>query len=187
MYIPYPKNEEKCLRRGQKLTDGMMDYLADRFFSQYGSADDYWIPTFITRLMEIDWSAYAGYKRVFAVMHQNDHWFLMMLDNRTGVFHLYDNLPSEEESCVDIQELPIGEQDLIEDYYGKIPSWPRLTNCGIFTLLNFLHLLLDCPMRYDPSPKHINQTIRPYLSRLVADSDLIPDVEILCADHSRIV
>lgn len=169
----FPTGEEKCLTRGQKLTDGMIDHLAGLVLD---ASDAKYIPTFMWRIGEIDWNPTSSSGKVFAIMNQDDHWFLLVRHN--DVFHLYDSLPSEEESIIDIQNLPIGDDDVIEDYYGQIPhQGDSKTNCGIHAILNMIYVLFDLTPSYDPAT--INPIVRPFLKRSIHEEEL--DVMALIA------
>lgn len=158
-------SEIKCLTRGQKLTDAMIDHLAELLLEQSGDTCSHYIPTFVWRIDDdVDWSHYPDDDRVFVILNQKDHWFLLVRE--FGIFHLYDSLPSEEESVVDIHDLPIRDHDVVEDYYGSIPhQGESRTNCGVHALLNMLYLLQGQPPSYDPSL--INKEIRPFLKKAV--------------------
>lgn len=168
--IPFPKGEEKCLTRGQRLTDRMMDYLAHAIQRAAGS-NIHIVPSFITTgLKMIPREEYAAYSRVVMIMNHHNHWFLLVYEPRADMFHLMDTVESEEESPIDVELLPIGDTDVIEDYYGEIPhQGGSATNCGILTLLNLAAILADRPMIYDGSPTHINKIIRPYLASVLGD------------------
>jgi len=157
----FPTGEEKCLTRGQKLTDGMIDHLAGLVLEAWPSGARY-IPTFMWRIGEVDWTPSSPSGKVFTIMNHDEHWFLLVFHN--GVFHLYDSLPSEEESVIDIQDLPVGDDDVIEDYYGQIPNQGNSkTNCGVHAILNMIYVLFDLTPSYDPAT--VNPIVRPFLKR----------------------
>lgn len=180
--IPFPLGETRCLSRGQKLTDRMMDYLAVLLFDELGCDPTRFhiVPSFAVG-RDMDWGRYRGYEKVLAIMHQSTHWFLLVYEPSPGKFHLYDTLASEEESPIDMEELPIADDDVVEDYYGYVPDQGASgTNCGVLTLLNMVHVLLEKPLpfRYDASPARINKVVLPHLSSLLTDPSSL-DVSLL--------
>ena len=183
--IPFPRGEEKCLARGQRLTDRMMDYLAHAIQKATGNNKIHIVPSFITVGLEtIPREEYAVYSKVLMIMHQHDHWFLLVYDPPSDIFHLMDTVESEDQSPIDLELLPIGDKDLIEDYYGNIPhQGASATNCGILTLLNIARILADRPLAYDGSPARINGVLRPYLASVLTDLSKL-DLAVLLEDSS---
>lgn len=164
-----PASEIRCLTRGQKLTDQIIDHIATSVLKACGGIHDHYIPTYIWRLGDISWDGFADDDRVFLILNQNDHWFLLV--RHEEMFHLYDSLPSIEESIIEIQDLPIGDSDPIQDYYGIIPHQGNsATNCGIHSLLNMIYVIRDMVPSYDPSI--INKIVRPFLKTHVDDIDI---------------
>ena len=120
---------------------------------------------------------------VILIMNQNDHWFLLIYEPAMSKFHLLDTVESEEHSPIDFQLLPIGDHDIIEDYYGHIPHQSgSATNCGILTLINLARFIADKPLVYDGSPARINGIVRPFLSSILPalkKSRIINDLTLL--------
>jgi len=161
-YIPFPTYEIKCLNKGQKLTDGMIDYLINKIFNQLNLNEKYhYIPTYFHMIEQIDWKKYKNFEKTFIVLNQDNHWFLFVYEPKKLKFHLYDPLPSEDESVIDIELLPIGDDDIIEDYYGIIGNQGKSkTNCGIFVLLYVIGLLTKQNLSFNYDEKYINNIIR---------------------------
>jgi len=171
--FPFPSGEEKCLSRGQRLTDRMMDYMALAIQKTLddGTRSIHIIPSFITVGLSVfpcDDDVYNTFDFVILIMNQNDHWFLLIYEPAMSKFHLLDTVESEEYSPIDFQLLPIGDHDIVEDYYGQIPHQSgSATNCGILTLINLSRFIADKPLVYDGSPARINGIIRPFLSSIL--------------------
>jgi len=171
--FPFPSGEEKCLSRGQRLTDRMMDYMALVIQKALddGTRSIHIIPSFITvglSAFPCDDDIYNTYDFVILIMNQNDHWFLLIYEPAMSKFHLLDTVESEEYSPIDFQLLPIGDDDIVEDYYGQIPHQGNsTTNCGILTLINLARFIADKPLVYDGSPTRINGIVRPFLSSIL--------------------
>lgn len=121
--VPFPVGETGCLKRGQKLTDRTMDYLATLLFRLLGCDETrlHIIPS-LCRGNPVDWTRYHRYEKVLMIMHQAQHWFLLVAEPSRRRFHLYDTLASEDDSPIDVEDLSIGDNDVMEDYYGKIPD-----------------------------------------------------------------
>jgi hypothetical protein len=174
--IPFPKGEEKCLTKGQMLTDRMMDYMAFLLFDKLkvDPTKYHLIPTFYSILTtDIDWTNYSNFEKVFMIMNHCNHWFLFVYDPKAHIFHLFDPLSCEENSPIDLELFPIADDDLIEDYYGKIPNQGESkTNCGILVLLYLIYLLIDKPIKFNSSSLHINKVVRPYFAKILRDTKL---------------
>ena len=185
--FPFPSGEEKCLSRGQRLTDRMMDYIALAIQKTFddGTRSIHIIPSFITVGLSVfpcD-DVYNIFDFVILIMNQNDPWFLLIYEPAMSKFHLLDTVESEEHSPIDFQLLPIGDHDIIEDYYGHIPHQSgSATNCGILTLINLARFIADKPLVYDGSPARINGIVRPFLSSILPalkKSRIINDLTLL--------
>lgn len=164
--IAFPCGEERCLTKGQMLTDRMMDYLAYKIIS--GSADKnyHYIPTFIHQIYGLNWSEYDNYTKTFAFLNHGNHWFLVVYEPGAQVCHLYDPLSSPEESPVDIEEIG----GIIEYHYGSIPNQGNSkTNCGIFCLLYLMFMYSEMPLVFEGESRHINTQIRPMLKIFLND------------------
>ena len=179
--IPFPQGEEKCLTQGQMLTDRMMDYLAYLLFYKLGvdSQKYHLVPSFFCIFSDdyIDWTNYKSFEKVFMIMNHHNHWFLFVYEPKIHLFHLYDPLSSEENSPIDIELLPIGDHDVVNDYYGKIPhQGVSKTNCGILTLMYLICHFLEKPIDFDASPSRINKVVRPFFSKLLRDVNVPMDI-----------
>jgi hypothetical protein len=160
--------EIRSLTRGQKLTDAIIDYFAEEFIRIMGGGKTHYIPTYMWRIGEIDWTR-AG--RICLILNQDDHWFLLVRENK--IFHLYDSI---EKGYVDMDDLPIPQDSILMDYYDKIPDQGESrTNCGMHALLNLACILKgDVPL-YDP--RRINQIVRPFFKTCIIKNRL--DIEKL--------
>lgn len=173
--IPFPRGEEKCLSKGQMLTDRMMDYLAYLLFTKLGvdSEKYHLVPSFFCTYSQdsVDWTMYHSFEKVFMIMNHNNHWFLFVFEPKIHLFHLFDPLACEDDSPIDFELFPIGDNDVVEDYYGKIPhQGASKTNCGILTLMYLVCQFLERPIDFDASPTYINKVVRPFFSKLLWDS-----------------
>jgi len=167
--VAFPKGEERCLSRGQQLTDRMIDYLAVRILKSLDPDYHYhYLPTWSSLVGPIPWHTFQNqpYQKILTILNHQHHWFLLVYEPARNLFHLFDPLPTEEESVVDFCSLPIREEDTVEDYYGSIPNQgPSKTNCGVFVLL-YLMCMVSCkPMDFPSDNKYINQHVRPQLKR----------------------
>lgn len=172
-FIAFPTGEEKCLSKGQMLTDRMMDYLASKIVAERDERTYHYIPTFIHQIYGINWSAYDAYAKTFTFMNHGNHWFLVVYESINSVCHLYDPLPSPEESPVNVEDIA----GFIEYHYGIIPNQGNSkTNCGILCLLYFLLMWTGIPVEFNGESRYINTEIRPLLKDLLRDQISVSDV-----------
>jgi hypothetical protein len=89
----------------------------------------------------------------------------LVYEPKTDTFHLFDTVASERESPIDLELLPLQDDDRIEHYYGSIPhQGASVTNCGVLTLMNLARIVRGYPLEYDGSSTKINGIIRPFLA-----------------------
>lgn len=179
-FVAFPTGEERCLSKSQMLTDRMMDYLASKIMPAGAGVGAYhYIPTFIHQVYGIHWSDYDVYSKTFAFLNHGNHWFLVVYED--GVCHLYDPLPTPEDSPVDVEEIG----GIIEYHYDAIPNQGNSkTNCGVFCLLYFMLLWLDMPIEFNGESKYINTKIRPLLKNFLTDQISVSDLVSLVAQDN---
>ena len=174
-FIAFPTGEERCLSKGQMLTDRMMDYLASKIMEGVGAtAGNYhYIPTFYHEIYGINWSEYDAYTKTFAFLNHGNHWFLVVYESSSRVCHLYDPLPSPEESPVDVGQIG----GTIESYYDAIPNQGNSkTNCGVFCLLYFMLLWMERAVEFNVESRVVNTQIRPLLKNFLRDQISVNDL-----------
>lgn len=173
----------KCLTKGQRLTDNVMDYILTKLSDNF--QDTIYIPFFYSQL-ELMPDKFAE-KNIILLNHNGEHWLIAIWYKKTCEITFLDSLHQDLDDLKEIYETTI------ENIFGRIHKWGVVedcgfqkrstTLCGLFCFFNTWWFLSDST-DYDQLDEKTINLLRDSFKELIR-TNVFPEKLVQFLRHNR--